>query len=82
MNRLDQIRQDWDDLAEIDAAWFHVPSERISNRNWDCKEFFKSGKSHIKGELSLINQVGIPLTKGIQRYAQCQVCSNKGNLAI
>jgi len=70
MDDLDQIKQDWDDLAEIDATWFNTPSEPLAQ---DVALFFQSGKSHLEKELESIRRLDIALERRVALDFGCGV---------
>lgn len=78
MNQILESKQDWDDLAEINAAWFNVPKENLPDHNWEIESFFEGGKAYVKRAMELINKHGLILPRhaaldfgcGIGRVAQ------------
>lgn len=61
---LARIKEDWDDLAVMNAAWFIAPSPLVSNRQWDMAEFYQTGKDNLSHDLRLIDQAGIRIGSG------------------
>jgi len=56
---LSETRQDWEDLAELDAAWYNVPSPQASHGKWNMEDFFESGRSHVTKDLDRLAAVGV-----------------------
>jgi ubiquinone/menaquinone biosynthesis C-methylase UbiE len=74
MDKIEQIKKDWDDLAEINAAWFNVPSDQLTvDHEWEIDKFFQSGRSHIKKELELIDNLGIVLQREVALDFGCGI---------
>lgn len=56
MDSIRQTKENWDDLAEIDAAWFNVPSDRLADQKWEMGAFFEGGRVYVKRALELLEK--------------------------
>jgi SAM-dependent methyltransferase len=61
---LERVQADWNDLAELNAAWFNVPSEALGGRHWDMDAFFSSGREHLESDLAMLEGLGVSLSRG------------------
>lgn len=64
MNELVQSRKDWNDLAEINAAWFNVPRANLPNHQWEIERFFAGGREHLKRSLEMIERYEVVFSRG------------------
>lgn len=63
-NRLEQLKQDWNDLAHIDPMWAICSRPDKQFGKWSHEEFFASGKQHISQMLELAHSSGVEIEWG------------------
>jgi ubiquinone/menaquinone biosynthesis C-methylase UbiE len=59
---LEQLQQDWNDLADIDPMWAICSSPERQYSHWNSDEFFASGRRQVQKTFSLLERLDIPLS--------------------
>lgn len=55
------LRQDWDDLAQIDPLWAILSDPGRRNHGWTLAEFFDTGQDEVSDLLETARELGRPL---------------------
>ena len=64
MNEIDQLQQDWDDLADIDPLWAICSDPSKQFNRWRLDEFFATGRRQIEKVLDEVKSLESNLDKG------------------
>lgn len=64
MRNLNELQQDWDDLAKIDPMWAICSDPTKGQNKWEVAEFFATGKQQIQRVLETIHGLGVVLNNG------------------
>ena len=57
-------KQDWEDLARVDACWAILSDPNRRFRAWDVEEFFRTGQAEFEGVMRIANRLGHPVHRG------------------
>jgi ubiquinone/menaquinone biosynthesis C-methylase UbiE len=57
MSSLDELRYDWEQLAEQDALWAILTDATKSGGKWDLAEFMATGKAEIATVMSYLSRI-------------------------
>jgi 2-polyprenyl-3-methyl-5-hydroxy-6-metoxy-1,4-benzoquinol methylase len=71
--QLEQLRQDWDDLAELDPLWAIASDPGRAFNEWTHDEFFATGKRYVDDALSAVEAAGLAVHRGAALDFGCGV---------
>jgi SAM-dependent methyltransferase len=54
-------KQDWEDLARVDACWAILSDPNRRFRAWDVEEFFRTGQAEFEGVMRIATRLGHPV---------------------
>jgi ubiquinone/menaquinone biosynthesis C-methylase UbiE len=60
---LERTRTDWNDLADLNAAWFNVPRQDIVGQQWDLDAFFRGGQAYVARALARAEACGLTVPR-------------------
>lgn len=63
MSDLENLQQDWNDLAEINPMWAIYSDPIAAGGNWDIKEFLETGRKKIKLLFNLVESLGLTINR-------------------
>jgi hypothetical protein len=80
---LNEIKRDWEDLADIDPLWAILSFSEYRFGKWDTGQFFKKGEEDISKVMQTCLQLGYPketynvLDQNILNYAMALISRKK-----
>jgi SAM-dependent methyltransferase len=60
VNRLDEQRREWDELARLDPMWAVISAPERRFGRWDADEFFATGEREVAALLARGRELGVP----------------------
>ena len=60
VNRLDEQRREWDELARLDPMWAVMSAPERRFGRWDADEFFATGEREVAALLARGRELGVP----------------------
>ena len=55
-----RLKDDWEDLADVDAFWAILSDPKKSRGRWDAAEFFLTGEREIESFMVTARRLGYP----------------------